>query len=535
MSTRKEDPFKAEASAQQPKAPPSGELRQTDIAAYLTEEARMTRRHTFWSSPLGIFASALSLLFVLARFGTVPAQAQDPRFPTPFKHVVVIFQENRTPDNLFQGLCRPPFGAPSSCSTTPTASQYNISTTGWLNKNSPTGVTNPAPVPLGNSYDLSHAHAAFLTMYDGGRMDGAGDIPCTGTCPTTPQFKFVDNSTGIINPYIELATQYGWANYMFQSNQGPSFPAHQFIFGGTSAPNALDDSHGIFAAENMSGTPGPAGCMARLGTFVWLVTPSGENEKIYPCFERQTLSDLLNSYGVSWKYYAPGAGSIWTAPDAIAHICQPNAPTGGTCTGPDWVAHVDLKPADVLADIGACKLPQVSWVIPIGQNSDHAGNPNNTGGPSWVASIVNAIGTNTTCEGGQGYWSDTAIVITWDDWGGWYDHERPPILNGVQGDYQYGFRVPLIVVSAFTPKGYINNVKLHDFGSILRFIQNVFGLGEGSLGFADARTTTDLRLFFNFTASPRVFATIKAPLDANFFINDTRKPDAPDDDDDDHK
>ena len=219
-------------------------------------------------------AQGLSLLLVLACFGAVPAQARDHRFPTPFKHVVVIFQENRTPDNLFQGLCHPPFGHRHSCSTKPTARQYNISTTGWLDKNSPTGVTDPEPVPLGNTYDLSHAHAAFLSMYAGGRMDGAGDIPCSGTCPTTPQFKFVDNSTGILDPYLELATQYGWANYMFQTNQGPSFPAHQFIFGGTSAPSADDDAAGIFAAENMSirlaGLPGwppllmPSGTIQRV-------------------------------------------------------------------------------------------------------------------------------------------------------------------------------------------------------------------------------------------------------------------------------
>jgi phospholipase C len=362
-------------------------------------------------------------------------------------------------------------------------------------------------------------------MYAGGRMDGAGDIPCSGTCPTTPQFKFVDNSTGILDPYLELATQYGWANYMFQTNQGPSFPAHQFIFGGTSAPSADDDAAGIFAAENMSGTPGPAGCIALLGTFVRLVTPSGENGEIYPCFEHQTISDLLNNHGVSWKYYAPGAGSIWTAPDAIQHICVPDAPTGGKCGGWDWVNNVDLKPANVLNDISACNLAQVSWVIPIGQNSDHPGSPNTVGGPSWVAAIVNAIGNDTTC----GYWSDTAILITWDDWGGWYDHEPPPILNGVQGDYQYGFRVPLIVVSAFTPRQYINN-EPHDFGSILRFIQRVFDLGEGSLGFADARATGDLKGFFRFDRGPRSFQTIMAPLDANFFRNDTRTPDPPDND-----
>lgn len=485
----------------------------------------------------------LSLLLALACLGAVPAQAQDRRFPTPFKHVVIIFQENRTPDNLFQGLCHPPFGHRDSCSTTPREHQYNISTTGWLDKNSPTGVTEPEPIPLDNTYDLGHSHPAFHKMYNGGKMDGAGDIACIPdkdtTCPTTPQFKFVDNSTGILDPYLELATQYGWANYMFQTNQGPSFPAHQFIFGGTSAPDAIKDAVGVFAAENMLGTAptpgGPAGCIALDGTVTTLVTPTGEslNNTIYPCFEHLTMGDLLNIRGISWKYYAPGDTdrSIWLAPDAIRHICQPDMPTGGNCVGPDFTAHVDLTPANVLNDISACNLAQVSWVIPIGQNSDHASVDGDNGGPSWVASIVNAIGNDKTCEGGQGYWSDTAILITWDDWGGWYDHERPPILDGVQGDYQYGFRVPLIVVSAFTPRHYINNVRPHDFGSILRFVQGVFGLGEGALGFADARATTDLRGFFRFDRRPREFHTIKAPLDANFFLNDTRIPAPPDNDD----
>jgi phospholipase C len=241
-----------------------------------------------------------------------------------------------------------------------------------------------------------------------------------------------------------------------------------------------------------------------------------------------TMSDLLESNGISWKYYTPAAGSIWTAPDAINHICQPNAATGGTCVGSDWTTHVDLKSADVLKDVSACNLAQVSWVIPSGQNSDHPG-PNNVHGPSWVASIVNAIGNDTTCENGQGYWSDTAIVITWDDWGGWYDHETPPILAGVQGDYQYGFRVPLIVVSAFTPSHHINN-EPHDFGSIQRFIEYVFGLKQGSLGFADLRANGDLRGFFSFAIAPRPFVTVAAPLDAAVFINDTTTPEAPDND-----
>ena len=61
------------------------------------------------------------------------------------------------------------------------------------------------------------------------------------------------------------------------------------------------------------------------------------------------------------------------------------------------------------------------------------------------------------CDNGAGYWNNTAIFITWDDWGGWYDHEPPTILAQPEGDYQYGFRVPLVVVSAYTPQGYINN------------------------------------------------------------------------------
>src|SRR6266513_3739939 len=95
------------------------------------------------------FRSSLLLLF-----GTLFAQAQI----SSFKHVIVIVQENRTPDNLFQGLCRPPFGTRESSSTAPNANQYNIQTSNWLDKHSLTGVTQPLPVPLGNTYDLNHSH-----------------------------------------------------------------------------------------------------------------------------------------------------------------------------------------------------------------------------------------------------------------------------------------------------------------------------------------------------------------------------------------
>ena len=119
-------------------------------------------------------------------------------------------------------------------------------------------------------------------------------------------------------------------------------------------------------------------------------------------------------------------------------------------------------------------------------------------------------------------------MIVWDDWGGWYDHEPPTILSKPEGDYQYGFRVPLIVVSAYTPAGYINNQR-HDFGSILRFIEFNFGIAQGALNFADARAQNDLTDFFSLGQAQK-FGTIQAAKKASFFLNDKRPPTDPDDD-----
>jgi phospholipase C len=471
-----------------------------------------------------------------------------------FKHVVVIVQENRTPDNLFQGLCSAPFGSASSCSTTPNSSQYNIQTSNWLDKTSPGNAIQPGTVKLNNKYDLDHSHTGWLAMCDltpvGApipgicKMDGADGVNCVGKCPDKPQFNFVLNKKHILDPYLHLATQYGWANYMFQTNQGPSFPAHQFLFGATSAPTTADDANGVYASSNMTSTGGTggtdvvAGCTAAANTKVKVISPGlGESQEIYPCFEHQTMGDLFDNaplqVPITWRYYAPSRGSIWTAPNSIGHICQSTGP-GGDCVGQQWKDNVDVPEnggngsTDVLTDIQNCKLRSVTWVIPTCENSDHA-KCNDGGGPSWVSSIVNAIGASTQCDGGTGYWKDTAIFITWDDWGGWYDHERPTILNGNPGSYQYGFRVPLLVVSAYTPQGYINNNR-HDFGSILRFIQHNFGLQQGALGFADARSQTDLQEFFNLSQPARTFQSVRAPKTAAFFLSDKRRGTDPDDD-----
>jgi phospholipase C len=481
---------------------------------------------------------ALKFFALLFLVETIVAHAQIAQ-PNPFKHIVVLFQENRTPDNLFQGLLTWPGINPAN---------YNIATSG-LNSS---GQTIPLTAsPFANHYDLSHAHAAFVAQYDGGKMDGADKVICYGTCPPNAQFVYVDNSTHLVDPYLTLAAKYGWANFMFTTHQGGSYPGHQYIFGGTSAPSAADDAQGLFVAEqprqpahSTYNAGGDTGCLAPLGEWNYIVHPDGTETTLMNkplgmlCFTHDTMATLLDSAGISWKYYsvpsvgiANRGGSIWTAPNSISGVCVPDS-NYTTCTGADWNAKVDLNPVHVLTDIKNCNLPSVSLVIPTYGNSDHPGSvtgAGSTGGPAWVTSIVNSIGNAKTCDGGVGYWSDTAIIVTWDDWGGWYDHVAPPILPGVQGDFQYGFRVPLLVISSYTPAAYVDNSN-HDYGSILRFIEGVFNIGEGSLGFADARASDDLSAFFQFKAKRRSFQAIPSPLDAEFFIHDKRPLEPPDND-----
>jgi phospholipase C len=479
------------------------------------------------------------LSIIVFWLGTTVALPQN-TYASGFKHIIVIVQENRTPDNLFHELLKWPGIHPH---------KYDLARSGINSKGE---IIPLQPVPLNVPYDLAHSHRAFVLMYDNGKMDGADKIRCNGECGpyNHPQFKYVDNSDHSLDPYLTLAAHYGWANAMHQTNQGPSYPAHQFIFGGTSAPSAADDQLGIFVSDNPSSLKRmktnavtDTGCLAPLDQAYWLIDSAGEKTKHFNnplgslCFERDTLATLLDNRNLSWKYYAPkvhnrhGAnpgGFIWNAPNSIREICMPNQDYT-ECLGSQYATNVDLNPSNVLTDIRDCRLANVSWIIPDGKNSDHAGSTANVGGPSWVASIVNAIGSDRVCEEGEGYWSDTAILITWDDWGGWYDHVPPKILSTQQGSYQYGFRVPLVVVSAYTPKGYVNNDP-QDFGSILKFIESNFGIPEGALGFADERANGDLRAFFDFRMAPRKFTTIKSKLSASFFINDKRPLSAPDDD-----
>jgi phospholipase C len=442
------------------------------------------------------------------------------------QHVVIIFQENRSTDNLFQdpvlikaGADIQNFGIDSSGNTIP------------LKKTS-----------LVTDYDPGHGHPSWLDMCDLNaqtgecQMDGADKVPdsCAMGATDCPgpdlSFGYVDPAD--VQPYFQLAEQYTFADRMFQTNQGPSMPAHQFIISGTSAPTTGSN---LFASENPNTHQSypDAGCDAMAGSTVALIDPTGSektNTPIFPCFEHQTLTDLLEAKGNTWRYYTssgypditgftPGL-ALWIGPEAIQHICLPLV--NGVCGGADWTSHVVLNQAQVLTDVANSQLPDVSWVIPTGQASDHAISTDGSG-PSWVASVVNAIGNSP-------YWANTAIFITWDDWGGWYDHVPPPqvLVNCAQWGcgYVYGFRVPMIVVSAYAKPQYISHQQ-HDFGSILKFVETTFNLP--SLGYADA-AADDLSDCFDLNQTPIKFQTIPAAKDAQYFLNDKTPPTDPDDD-----
>ena len=413
-------------------------------------------------------------------------------------HVIVIFQENRTPDNLFQD---------------PNLINAGADIQNW-GMNSHGDRIQLTPLTLASDYNPYHNNASFVAMYDNGKMDGADKIGIlcnkgAKNCPP-PNAQFVYVPANEVAPYFQLAETYTFADHMFQTNEGPSFPSHQFIISGTSAPST---SSNLFAAENPAGVSdsgNDTGCTAPPGEYVEMIDPSGnESSSQYPCFDHPTLSDLLDEQGISWRYYTPSAGSIWTGPNAISHIRD----------GSDW-SNVIFQPSQILNDINNGQLPGVSWVIPTAAESDHGGT-NQGLGPSWVASIVNAVGNSY-------YWYDTVILITWDDWGGWYDHVAPKVINdgfSWGSGYVYGFRVPMIVVSPFARQGYISHVT-HDFGSILRFIEEQFGLP--SLGYADF-FADDLSDCFDFHQR-RNFQKVKAPHDANYFIHNPTPLDDPDDD-----
>lgn len=392
------------------------------------------------------------------------------------EHIVVIIQENRSVDNLFNG--------------------FPGANTVQSGENTHGQTISLRPVALTAPYDISHTHKAWVGDYDHGRLDGFStehlDCRAKGQCPErdVAAYGYVPESD--VKPYWDMAQEFTLADNMFQTNQGPSFPAHQYIISGTSTISNLSQ---LKAAENPTDPRHQrrqGGCNSSRQTTVVTIDQSGKEARaVYPCFDRISIMNLMNERDISWHYYQEYGGSgLWHAVDAIKTIRQ----------GPSY-DNVRWPSAQVLRDIARDRLADVTFVTPSAAASDHAGKNNGTG-PSWVASIVNAIGKSS-------YWNSTAIIVVWDDWGGWYDHVPPQIYNS----YELGFRVPMIVISPYAKRGYVSHTP-YEFGSILKFIEQTYELR--SLGTTDVRAN-DLSDCFNFGAQPRAFKPIAAKYPARYF------------------
>ncbi|MFY9665067.1 MAG: alkaline phosphatase family protein [Candidatus Cybelea sp.] len=388
------------------------------------------------------------------------------------QHIVVIVQENRSVDNLFQFL--------------PGA---NTRSYGFDSQGQKVPLR---PERLTARYGLGHHHDNWEIEYNRRKMNGFDRESCGGKCPHDAAYAYVPQAE--VQPYYTMAETYTFADKMFQSNQGPSFPAHQYLISGTST---ISDGSSLRAAENpvtpFGGKVG--GCDSPTGSTVNLIDANGhENSWTFPCFKRKSIMNELDTAGISWSYYQATTGpGLWHAVDAIEELWRGRAL---------YDSHVFAPSSRVLTDIANKKLADVVWVTPTALASDHSMRTNGSG-PSWVASVVNAIG-------GSSYWRNTVILVTWDDWGGWYDHVAPPMYNS----YELGFRVPLIVISPYAKLQYISR-RHYEFGSILKFIETIFRLR--SLGTTDVRAES---LFdcFDFSQTPTKFKQITSHYPEKYFF-----------------
>jgi phospholipase C len=420
-----------------------------------------------------------------------------PETRTSIAHVILMIQENRTFNDLFATF-------PGAIGTT-TGKMLVLRGSKYVQES-----VNLTKSNLEMTTNLTHLYTGFLTAYDKGEMDGFSLIKYqrSGQPEGTEPYRYVDPSQ--IGPYWSIASRWGLAEKMFQTQGSDSFTAHQdLIRGGTfinSKESLIDPPTSPFAW----------GCDATPGAKTNLITKSLKylsKQGPFPCSDKfpdygsngyQTLRDLLDSNQLSWKYYAPHfqkgqPNGLWNAFDMIAPVRY----------GPEWKHNISSPETNVLSDIKDGELPAMSWVIPDAQNSDHPGYSKKDTGPSWVASVVNAVGQSK-------YWDSTVVIVVWDDWGGFYD-SVPPSLDDQGGS---GFRVPMLVVSPYvkvgngSKGGYISKT-VYQFGSILRFIEDVWGLGR--LGTTDS-TCKSISDMFDFNQKPRKFTTIPAAYGRSFFF-----------------
>ncbi|MBV8198657.1 MAG: hypothetical protein JO263_11005 [Candidatus Eremiobacteraeota bacterium] len=440
-----------------------------------------------------VLAAGCSANAGLGTYPGLPAsgtRVERPATQGKIQHVVIVVQENRSFNNLFYKF--------------PGAKTAKF---GYDSRNRKITLQ---PVPLETVWDIDHNAASFFAA-----CNGTGSIPGTNCrmngfdkeiagcghpgqpkCPSAhPEYSYVPHSE--TKPYFDMGKQYVVADQMYSSNfDGSSFVSHQYIIAGQ-AESSVD-----YPLSGLWGCPGgPSDTISIVGPLRQI--PYGSE---VVCWDPNTLGDELDRAHVPWAYYTSsiyGDGDLWSAYQAISHIYY----------GSDWKKDVISPQTKFFDAVADGKLPAVSWITPTWKNSDHAGSASNAG-PSWVASLVNAIGESK-------YWNTTAIFILWDDFGGWYDPE-PPAYADYDG---LGFRLPLLVVSPYAKAGYVSHVH-YEHGSVLKFVEDLFGLKR--LAASDSRANSPAQDCFDFSQSPRKFVPIASLYSRAYFRREPIDTHAPD-------
>lgn len=407
----------------------------------------------------------ISVMVLLSSCGSGPNTTATPtpgvlNVPNgPIKHIVFFIKENRTFDNYF-GTYPGANGA-----TTAVDSQ---------------GKTVPLLHEADQIPDIDHSSEGARLAWDSGKMDKF-DLIHSNVKKSSSTAPYINNSLtqmyqSDIPAYWDYAKNFVLGDNMFSSLMGPSFPNHLYTIAAQSG-GVVDNPR----TDKNIGTLGNAskgwGCDVPNQT----VKVEGSNGAVSTqeaCFNFQTLADELDAQHYSWRYYAPPSGQsgyIWSVYNAVKHIRY----------GPDWQYVVPT--GQFMSDAASGNLPTVSWIVTPGQYSEHP--PASVClGQNWTVQMLNSL-----MHGPD--WSSTAVFLTWDDFGGFYDHVPPQQVD----NYGLGFRVPLLVISPFAKQGYIDHTQ-YEFSSMLRFAEDELGLP--ALTNRD-KAANDMMGAFNFNQSPR--------------------------------
>jgi phospholipase C len=305
---------------------------------------------------------------------------------------------------------------------------------------------------------------------------------------------------------------------MFEPVISWSLPSHLYMMSGWMAQcsNGTDPStchQNNLNFPDLDGALGQANGEAGAGPSLLLPADADDQKNAAqpPDYGWTDITYLLYRHHVSWRYYltqgtepdcANGQMTCPSQPQAVStpEIWNP-LPDFQTVHQDDQLGNI-VDSNQLYKDVFANQLPAVSWVIPSGDNSEHAP-ATIVNGQDHVTRVIDAIMRSPA-------WSSTAIFVAWDDWGGYYDHVAPPKPDAAG----YGIRVPGLVISAYAKRGQIDHQTL-SFDAYLKFIEDDF-LGGQRLdpktdGRPDprpvvretARILGDLRRDFDFAQKPR--------------------------------